>query len=109
MAVDPKRRMTTISYPGGAVEMTIGLADFLGLNDRGSLPGAILPGVRRHTRRSRSKPGEPVELLLRNGGTWTVTVVGPMRKFEDEFFVRRRAPLILKATTQRGTEYVPVL
>jgi len=89
--------------------MTIGLADFLLLNDRGSFPGAILPGARRHTRRSRSKPGEPVELLLRDGSTWVVAVVGPMRRFEDEFFVRRRAPMILKATTQRGTEYVPIL
>ncbi len=109
MAKDPKRRMTTISYAGGAVEMTIGLADFLGLNDRGSLLEAILPGLRRHTRRSRSKAGEPVELLLRDGSTWGVTVVGPMRRFEDEFFVKRRAPKILKATTQRGTEYVPIL
>jgi|688.fasta_scaffold387839_3 hypothetical protein len=109
MAVDRKRRMTRISYLGGNVEMTIGLMEFLGLNNRGNLLQAVFAGMRRHTRRSRSKPGEPVTLLLDDGTTWTVTVVGPMRKFEDEFFVKRRAPKIVKATTARGTEYVPIL
>lgn len=89
--------------------MTIGLMDYLGLNNRGSLLQAILPGERRHTRRSRAKPGAPVELLLDNGETWTVTVNGTMKDFEDEFFVKRRSAKILKATTMRGTEYVPIL
>lgn len=89
--------------------MTIGLMEHLGLNDRGNLLQAVFSGLRRHTRRSRSKPGEPVLLLLADGSTWTVTVVGPMKKFEDEFFVKRRAPKIIKATTARGTEYVPIL
>ncbi|MCE2838995.1 MAG: hypothetical protein LW834_18925 [Cyanobium sp. 49614_E6] len=109
MAKDPKRRMVSIGYAGGAVEMTIGLMEFLGLNNRGNILDALLPGRRRHTRRSRSKPGEPVELLLSDGSTWGVTVVGPMRKFEDEFFVKRRAPKIVKATTALGTEYKPIL
>ena len=109
MAKDLKRRVMTIAYGGGAVGMTIGLMDYLGLNSRGSVLDAVLPGRRRHTRRSRAKPGEPVELLLNDGSTWGVTVVGSMRAFEDEFFVKRRAPKIIKATTARGTEYVPIL
>jgi hypothetical protein len=109
MAIDPNRRTTRIGYAKGSVEMTIGLMNYLGLNDRGSVLGAILPGQRRHTRRSSSRPGEPVELLLSDGDTWTVSVSGPMEAFENEFFVRRRAPKILKATTARGTEYVPIL
>jgi hypothetical protein len=109
VTADKKCRQTRIAYGGGSVEMTIGLMEHLGLNDRGNLLQAILPGRRRHTRRSRCKPGAPVELLLSDGETWTVTVNGPMKEFEDEFFVKRRAPKILKATTLRGTEYVPIL
>jgi hypothetical protein len=101
--------MVSIGYSEGSVSMTLGLMQHLGLNNRGNLLEAILPGLRRHTRRSRSKPGEPVVLLLDDGSTWTVTVVGSMRRFEDEFFVKRRAPKIVKATTSRGTEYVPIL
>jgi hypothetical protein len=109
MAKDPKRRSARLSYSGGSVEMTVGLMEFLGLKQGPNLLGAILPGRRRHTRRSRAKAGEPVVLLLDDGTSWACTVTGPMVKFENEFFVKRRAPKILMATTARGTEYVPIL
>ena len=105
MAADPKRRRVRLQHSNGSMALAVGVMQYLGLGQASANPGGGAGGVRRHTRRSRAVPGEPVQLLLDNGETYTANVVGSMKAFESAYFVNRPAPKLIEATTQHGTIY----
>jgi hypothetical protein len=94
-------------HPGGRTVMTRGLAQYLGLDTRIPTLGLTPKGNRRRSRRGAAVPGERVTIELDDLSLWTVSVVGPLKAFENAYFVDRPAPKLRRAWSSAGTEFLP--
>lgn len=118
MAVDPKARLNTISYPKGTVTAPRGLLEYLfGTGTPGvswAVPVDAIAGpggVRRRKygtrQRSSSRAGEPMQLILNNGEAYTVRITGTHTKFIDAFLSKGGGAKVANIYSERGTIYGP--
>lgn len=116
MAIDPKARSITASYPGGTVTGTLGLIEFLfgpqqtqWIAISGEAPA---PGTRRKRKygtrqRSSAAGGEPLYLRIADGTVWAVRITGADMDFIDQVLTKTEPGAVLSAWTDRGTIYGP--
>ena len=116
MAIDPKARTITASYPGGTVTGTLGLIEYLfgpqqteWIQISGEPP---VPGTRRKRKygtrqKSAAAGGEPMHLRIADGSVWTVRVTGADIDFIDQVLAKTNPGTVLNAWTDRGTLYGP--
>jgi hypothetical protein len=111
MAVDPKAKQVTVTYPGGTVTATRGLMDFL-------FPSRIpswLPngesGVGKRPFGSKQADnraaGRLLKLVLSDGSTFSVRITGTDTKFLQTFLGAGNVSNVSMVYTEAGTIYGP--
>jgi hypothetical protein len=115
MAVDPKSRLVTITYPKGHMTASVGLVEYLLGNvalkwEKSSTPAA--PGGRRKRKygtkqRSSAIGGREITLQTGDGKSWKVRVAGADIDFIDYILANTAAGKVVGAYTARGSTYGP--
>jgi hypothetical protein len=118
VAIDPKARTVTLSYPGGTVTAVLGLIEYIfGTQTIGwqTLAGpALTPGGRRRRKygtrqRSAAAGGRVMNLRLDEGHVWQVRYSGTDLDFISAVISKTVPGRVKQAWTPRGTIYGPQL
>jgi hypothetical protein len=111
MAFDPKARSVTLFYPGGSVQATKGLIDFLfpswspsWLPNGESGTGKRPFGSRQRTSRAS---GEAMTLVLQNGEEWVCRITGTHTRFIQTLLGQGATDQVLQVYSERGSVYGP--
>lgn len=112
MATDPRNRVITAHYPGGAVVAPQGLIQdvFQGLEARWTprdIPGSTRKRKWGTSQRSNARAGRVHYLVLNDGTQWSVRVIGSTDRFIEACLANMEAGRIERIYTQSGTKYGP--
>lgn len=118
MTIDPKAKLSTVSYRGGTCTATNGLLTHLFGSESNVLAwrpntNAVNPATGRRRRkystrqRSSARAGQPMQVVLKAGETYVVRITGSHTSFIDFFMAEGAGDKIANVYSQRGTEYGP--
>jgi hypothetical protein len=118
MAIDPKARTITLTYPGGSVTAVRGLIEYIfgaqQVSWEDPIGPATTPGGNRRRKygtrqRSAAAGGRVMTLRLDEGHEWDVRYAGTDLDFLAQVIAKATPGKVLQAWTPRGTIYGPQL
>ena len=116
MAIDPKAREVTLTYPGGTVTAKLGIIQAIfgpqqirwnALSAGPALPGGNTRRKYGTRQRSSAAGGRQMFVRLDSGEVWSVRQTGTVIKFIDAVIARSAPGKVLNVWTPRGTIYGP--
>lgn len=116
MAIDPKARTVTLTYPGGTVTGVLGLIEYIfgaqqirwtPISQSPTTPGGNTRRKYGSRQRSSAAGGRSITLRVDTGKTWQLRYTGTTVKFLDAVVVKSVPGRVVQAWTPRGTIYGP--